>query len=206
MMTSISIADGFLLVNGASIQELPRLALPATVTVWVVPTDYIASGFFVDVREAGQPAGIPACASSDAAVLGQVELPADDGALAAAAKAERLALANAEADELLAELDRAYPEREVLTWDQQLKEAEALMADSEAPAPLLRQLALSRSIGIADLATRVIAKSNLYKAAAGNIMGARQWVEDQLDEAAGHEAVLAVPAVSGRLLALQEAQ
>jgi hypothetical protein len=51
----------------------------------------------------------------------------------------------------------------------------------------------------------VLQKSYQYKVASGQIMGARQWVEQQLEAAETHEAVLAVPSLAERLQAMQEA-
>lgn len=201
---NFTIENHILYANGNKVQDLPRLAKPATVSVWAVPTDYRENGFFVDVATPDTPVSIPACASSDAVKVATLELAADDGAMAAEAQAERLDQVNADADALLSMLDATYPEREVLTWDQQVKEAEALQADPEAVTPLLSALADYRDIDLQELAAKVLQKSYQYKVASGQIMGARQWVEQQLEAAATHEEVLAVPTLAARIQQLQE--
>ncbi|NLC35045.1 MAG: hypothetical protein GX772_01120 [Alcaligenaceae bacterium] len=202
-MTAITINNHVLLANGEQVQELPKLAKDAIVRVWAVPTDYSASGYFVDVQPIGGVQSLPACEAGAAAFLATLELPADDSAMAESARVERLNQANADADQLLSKLDEAYPEREVYTWDQQLSEAEALQADPAAVTPLLAALAEYRGIEIEILALKVLEKSMLYKIASGQILGARQWVEQELEAAQTHEEVLQVPHVAERFAAVQ---
>lgn len=203
---NVQIIDHVLTINDTEVEHLPRLSAPARVDVWAVPSDYRNTGYFVSTSVAGQPRELPACAAADTEHIATLTLEPDADTMASEARAERLRQANDDADEMLAVLDAAYPEREVLTWDQQVKEAEALMADSEAETPLLQALAVSRDIDVQDLASRVLVKSSLYKQAAGSIMGARQWVEDRLDEAQSQDDVLAVPTVGQRMAELTEAQ
>lgn len=200
---NITIENHTLYANGTKVQDLPKLAKPAVVSVWAVPTDYQPNGFYVDVTPDGKPASIPACASSDATRLTTLGLPADDGAMADEARIERQTQVNADADALLSMLDATYPDREVLTWDQQVKEAEALQADPQATAPLLSALAQSREVDLVELAGKVLQKSYQYKVASGHIMGARQWVEQELENAVAHEDVLAVPTLAERLATQQ---
>lgn len=200
---NIKIEDRVLLINGAAVQEMPSLARAALVTIYSVPTDYRSNGYFVDVTPHGETPSIPACATADAVLLASIDLEADPVAMAADARAARLAHANEEADRLLEQLDANYPGREVLTWDQQVKEAEALKADPDASVPLLTALAQYRDIDVDLLATKVLEKSMLYKVASGQIMGARQWVEQELEAAETHEDVLQVPTVAERFAAVQ---
>lgn len=200
---NITIENHSLIVDGQPFQELPRIAHPATVTVWSVPTDYIESGLYVDVTANGEPQSVPACDSLQTVLLDVLELEADEGAIADEAKTERLEQAKTEANELLSQLDSEYPDREVLTWDQQVKEAEARQADAAAVVPLLSALAQFREIDVDLLALKVLEKSTLYKVASGQIMGARQWVEQALESAQTHEEVLQVPTVTERYIAAQ---
>lgn len=204
---TITIENRALLIDGVQIKELPRLARPASVTVWSVPTDYMSDGYYIDVTPRGLTQSVPACDSSQTVLLDVLELEADENAMADEARAERLAQVNEEANELLSQLDAAYPDREVLTWDQQVKEAEARQADAQASVPLLAALAQYRDIDVDLLAAKVLEKSMLYKVASGQIMGARQWVEQELEAAQTHEEVLQVPTVTERYAAAQaEAQ
>lgn len=204
---TITIENRALLIDGVQIKELPRLARPAAVTVWSVPTDYMSDGYYIDVTPRGLTQSVPACDSSQTVLLDVLELEADETAMADEARAKRLAQVNEEANELLSQLDAAYPDREVLTWDQQVKEAEARQADAQASIPLLAALAQYRAIDVDLLAAKVLEKSMLYKVASGQIMGARQWVEQELEAAQTHEEVLQVPTVTERYAAAQaEAQ
>jgi len=68
--------DNHILTIGNHTEELPRLSRPATVTVWRVPVEYVATGYFVATNRFGEPETIPACAAEDAVLLGRLDLPA----------------------------------------------------------------------------------------------------------------------------------
>ena len=97
------------------------------------------------------------------------------------ARTEKLAEINSACDAILNAATATYPETEVLTFDQQLIEAQAYMADDTAAVPLLSALASARGIELADLVQRVIAKSNAFTRLSGYIIGQRQALEDRLD-------------------------
>jgi hypothetical protein len=83
-------------------------------------------------------------------------------------------------DNALAVLSAEYPETEVTSWSQQIKEAEALQADPAAPAPLLDGIAAARGMTTADLATKVMEKATQFTAASGPLFGKRQAIEDKI--------------------------
>ena len=184
--------DNHVLTIGAYSEELPHLPRKATVTVWRVPEEYAASGYFVSVRTAGEPDTIPACDPKDAILLGQMELPAHPDAELAAAKQDRLTIINEACDRELNILAETYPPGEVSSWPQQVKEAEAYTADPTASVPLLTAIAESRGITVELLVQKVIEKMEAYSAAAGVIIGKRQALEDSLDAATSIEDVFAV--------------
>lgn len=184
--------DDHILTVDTHTEELPRLPKPATVTVWQVPTEYVESGYFVAVRTPSEPETIPACAATDAILLGSLELPAHPDAQLTASKQERLAIINDACNEALLFLAQTYPDGEVSSWPQQIKEAEALTADPNAAAPLLSSVATARNITLSDLAGRVLAKASAYSLAAGQIIGKRQALEDALDVAETAEMVSAI--------------
>jgi hypothetical protein len=177
-------------------EDLPRLSTPARVHVWSVPTEYRPSGYFVSVQADGQPIELPACSAADAQWLTSLELPVDTAAQQGAARAERLAAANADADRLLTELSATYPDREVISWDQQIREATAYTVDATVATPLLSALAAARGVALADLVQKVMAKASSFSAASGRILGARQRLEDQLGAAETIEAIAAVPSLA----------
>lgn len=158
--------------------RLPELPYATTVELWRVPEAYRDSGYFVGVTQQGLRE-LPGCSLRDAELIGSIEYPASEAAVLTAAKAARLQRINAETDNLLKELSAQYPEREVLSWDQQLLEAQ----NAEAPRPLLQALATARGVELDELSQRVLAKAQQYALASGTILGVRQRLEDLLDAA-----------------------
>lgn len=198
-MTMTPIINDHSITIGDHTEPLPALAKPAQVHIWRVPTEYRESGYFVSVQASGQPLELPACAESDAIKLESLTLPAHPTAQLDAAKTERMAAAAQDADQRLAALAAGYPEREIASWPQQIKESEALEADPEAPAPLLSMMATTRGISVTELASRVRNNAAGYSAAAGQILGARHKLDDLLEAAQTPEDVAAVPMLSALL-------
>lgn len=79
----------------------------------------------------------------------------------------------AEAARRLEAIARPYSAPERATWDEQVREAEALAADAGAAAPLLGAIADGKGVAAADLAREVLAKSAAFKTAAGAILAAQ---------------------------------
>lgn len=187
----MQITDHVLTINDYT-EELPRLPKPATVTAYQVPVEYRASGYFVAVTPSGDIPEVPACDSNDAVLIGTLELPADEAAQLAQAKAERLELITNECDKVLSAIKTSYPQSEVESWPQQVKEAEAIAADPQADAPLLNAIATYRGLTVVELAARVKAKADLFAQVSGTIIGKRQALEDALDVATTPDEVSAV--------------
>lgn len=191
----MKIEHNTLIVTVADVETtvpLPFVATAAKVKAWRVPTEYRENGLFVAVTERGQVEEIPACDLAAMEYLGEIELPADAAARLAAVKATKLAEINAACDAAVAALAAAYPEREIQSWPQQVKEAEALAGDAAAPAPLLAAIAEARALPVADLGARVLAKMVAYAAASGALIGRRQAAEDLLGLAETPEDVAAI--------------
>lgn len=108
------------------------------------------------------------------------------------AKAEKLKEINAACDAFLSVLTASYPANEVLTFDQQKSEADAVLADPSASAPLLTPLAAARGLDVTTLAQKVRVKTEAFTAISGHVIGQRQKYEDMLDAA---ETVAAVAAI-----------
>lgn len=136
---------------------------------------------------------------------------ADAAAQRAAARTNKLAAINAAAGTALDALAAGYPDREVASWDQQVREAALVAADAtraDAPAegaedaiPLLRAMATVRpslspdgttADRIIELARRIRANAAAWSVAAGAIIGRRQALEDAVTEAETVEAVAAI--------------
>lgn len=188
----MKIENGSLIVtvNGVErINLLPAVAADAKVKAWAVPADYRADGLFIAVTEQGQPEEIPACDLASCEFLGELEFDAgDDAKLEMAKTAKRLEINDA-CNAAVASLATSYPEREIQSWPQQVKEAEALAANPQAPAPLLTAIADARSLPVVELASRVLGKMNAYAGASGSLIGRRQAAEDLIDLAASPEDV-----------------
>ncbi len=139
---------------------------------------------------------------------------ADEATQLAAARATRLAAINAAAQAALATLASGYPDWEVSSWDQQLREAQLVAADNALAddlaegatdaIPLVRQMATARlSLGdttaarIITLSERIIANAAAWSVAAGTIIGQRQALEDAVNAAATPAAVAAITITIG---------
>lgn len=171
---------------------LPAVATDAKVKAWRVPVEYRTDGVFVAVTEQGRPEDIPACNLADCECLGELALDAGEAARLEAVKAAKHLEINQACNAAVASLAASYPEREIQSWPQQVKEAEALAANPQAAAPLLTAIAGARSLPVEDLASRVLAKMAAYAAASGALIGRRQAAEDRIDLAASSEDVAAI--------------
>jgi len=180
-------------VEGATMTvPLPEVAATAQVKAYLVPEAYRPGRLFVSVTESGQPEDIPACDQSLVEPLGEATLePSNSAMLEAARTAKRMEI-NAACDAAVAKLAAAYPEREIQSWPQQVKEAEALAADADAPAPLLAAIAETRGLPVTELAGLVLSKMVAYAQASGALIGLRQALEDALDAAETIEAVAVI--------------
>lgn len=84
------------------------------------------------------------------------------------------AMVRAEAARRMRALVASYSDAERETWAVQEEEAKAVLADAEADAPLLSQLADADGITVAAMATKVMTNAGLFKAASGAILAAQR--------------------------------
>jgi len=171
---------------------LPEVATAAKVKAYLVPEAYRPGRLFVSVTIPGQPEEVPACDQNLVELLGEDTLEASDAAILDAAKAAKRTEINAECQRAVAALAQDYPDSEVQSWSQQVKEAAALSADLQADAPLLTSIAAARGLSAPDLASRVLDKMAAYAAASGVLIGVRHAAEDALDAAETLDAVAAI--------------
>ncbi|MCW5319623.1 hypothetical protein D5039_00035 [Verminephrobacter aporrectodeae subsp. tuberculatae] len=169
--------------------QLPRVAANAKVKVWVVPTEYRDNGLFVAVTLDGSHEEVPACDPAATSYLGEIELDADDKARLKTLKDAKRAEINAACEATIAAMVAAYPEHEVQSWPQQVKEAEALAANKKAVVPLLASIAEARSIPVDKLASVVLAKMGAFAAMSGERIGRRHALEKMIDDAVFEEDV-----------------
>jgi hypothetical protein len=83
-------------------------------------------------------------------------------------------------NEIMKELEAAYPEAEKRLFLKQESEARAYLADSSAAVPTLTIIASERGVAIIDQATRVITKADEYTSQIGTYIGRRQAREDSI--------------------------
>ncbi|CAM3835297.1 hypothetical protein [Castellaniella denitrificans] len=171
---------------------LPEVATAAKVKAYLVPEAYRPGRLFISVTVPGQPEDVPACSQDLVELLGEDILEASDAAILNAAKAAKLTEINAECQKAVAALAAYYPDSEVQSWPQQVKEATALAADAGADAPLLTAIATARGLPVAELASRVLDKMNAYAAASGVLIGRRQAAEDAIGATASLEDLSAI--------------
>ena len=163
----LTIEDHTLVIGDETI-DMPRLARPAVVRVWRVPTEYRESGLFVSVTPDGQPEEVPACDMSLCELIGEARLDAHPDAQLDAAKAEKISeikRAAAHAIDAMAwRLERAQ-ERDRLglpgeTFEEVLLEREAIRrasnrceAEIEAAQDIAAVQAVQFAVTEADRAT-----------------------------------------------------
>lgn len=192
---SIKLENHQLIINGEAI-NLPRLSADSVVRVYSVPVDYRPSGYFHAIQEQGHPMELPACNADDYELVVTLDLPAHEEAVLLNAKAEVLARAIEEADQLLEQLERDSSNREIKTWDQQAIEA---TSSGDISREMVESIALYRGIEQADLIQRINLKTSAYKKRAGAIIGAKQFVEDRIEEAVDLDQLFSVVSVQERL-------
>ena len=90
-----------------------------------------------------------------------------------------------------------YPKFEVDTWQNQLRDADAYIADNNAVAPTLEALSTQRNISMLEAANKVKAKAAVFEAFSGKQAGERQRLEDLIDAAETVEALNAIPKFAG---------
>ena len=110
-------------------------------------------------------------------------------------KTEKLAEINEKCDAALKAMTPTYPDRELLTFDQQKQEALAYTADPSSSCPLLSPLASARGISLGLLCQKVIAKATAFSAVSGALIGQRQAYEDKLEQCETKDAVVAIQPV-----------
>lgn len=113
----------------------------------------------------------------------QAKLPLTAAQALDAAKLAKLQDINAACDKAVGALTATYPQSEIQSWPQQVKEADAYAKDPITPVPLLETIAAQRGLGIAELVARVHAKVSGYAVASGALIGKRQALEDAIDAA-----------------------
>lgn len=82
--------------------------------------------------------------------------------------------------QMMDEIVKPYTKTEQLTWDVQVKEADAYLLDNQADVPMISALAQNRGVALADLVTWIKDNEALYRVAVGTLLGQQQAELDQL--------------------------
>lgn len=110
-------------------------------------------------------------------------------------KAAKLAQINEGCQSALAALTPTYPEKELLTFERQEREAHALLAGDSSDVAHITAIASGRGIPVEELARKIVAKADAFSLASGLLIGRRQRYEDILEGAQTKEAVAAIQPV-----------
>ena len=110
-------------------------------------------------------------------------------------KAAKLAQINEGCQSALAALTPTYPEKELLTFERQEREARALLAGDGSDVAHITAIASGRGILVEDLARKIVAKADAFSLASGLFIGQRQKWEDMLKDAKTKEDVTAIQPV-----------
>lgn len=121
-----------------------------------------------------------------------------DHAAAALAAATLAAVArvNAASQAQMDAISAKYPAFEVQTWPDQEREARAWLADATTATPTLGPIAAARGLALDDLAGRVVAKADTYRAAVALCIGRRQKLEDDIAAALARRDLAALDAIA----------
>ena len=82
--------------------------------------------------------------------------------------------------QMMDEIVKPYTKTEQLTWDSQVKEADAYLLDSQADVPMISALAQNRGVSLDDLVTWIKENEARYRVAVGTLLGQQQAELDQL--------------------------
>lgn len=165
-------------VNGVEIViDIESEAYDRYINAWSVPRDYREDGLFLSYSTSKTPHEVPACKQSSVEFLGTVLVPASKDMAIENARKLKITEINAACDSHSRSIKSSYPEAEILSWPQQVKEAESVLSNPSANAPLLTALADARGMNVPNLAELVIAKANAFSVVMGEIIGKRQYLE-----------------------------
>ncbi|QFY43039.1 hypothetical protein F6R98_10765 [Candidatus Methylospira mobilis] len=126
------------------------------------------------------------------------DIEADQAALMlTASRNAALQHIDAECARAVGALKSGYPSDEILSWDQQLREALAFSADKTAATPMLSALATARGSTVDAVAQRVSNKAAAYAAASGTVIGNHQRLRAEIMAAIDMPALAAIDLTTG---------
>ena len=81
---------------------------------------------------------------------------------------------------MMDDVAKPYTKTEQLTWDTQVKEADAYLADNKADVPMISVIATNRAVPLSDLVARIKENEARYMVAVGTLLGQQQAELDAL--------------------------
>lgn len=75
---------------------------------------------------------------------------------------------------LMDDIVKPYTKTEQLTWDSQVKEADAYLLNNQANVPMISVLAQNRGVALADLVVWIKENEAAYRIAIGTLLGQQQ--------------------------------
>ena len=82
--------------------------------------------------------------------------------------------------QMMEEIVKPYTKTEQLTWDSQVKEADAYLVNDQVDTPLLSALASNRGVSLSNLVSWVKENEAQYRVAIGTLLGQQQKELDDL--------------------------
>lgn len=75
---------------------------------------------------------------------------------------------------LMDSIVKPYTKTEQLTWDAQVREADAYLANNQAATPMLTAMVTHRGVSLENLVTWIKENETMYRAAIGTLLGQQQ--------------------------------
>lgn len=82
--------------------------------------------------------------------------------------------------QMIDDIVKPYTKAEQLTWDTQVKEADAYLSDNQADVSMISAIATSRGVPLSDLVALIKGNESMYRVAVGAILGQQQAELDAL--------------------------
>ena len=76
--------------------------------------------------------------------------------------------------QMMGDIAKPYTKTEQLTWDAQVKEADAYLMDNQADIPMITAMASNRGVSIENLVTWVKENEMAFRVAVGTLLGQQQ--------------------------------
>ena len=90
----------------------------------------------------------------------------------------KLAEINAKYSTVMAYIQAGYPPEEILSWERQSTQAQALQQNPDAEAAFVRGLAVTKGVSVEEMAQRILANAASWEPIAALLTGQRQVMEE----------------------------